>query len=299
MATVLKTGNATSGGSFTPDSTGILEIKTGTGAGTTAVTVDASQNVTMAGGMTVTGNSTVTGDSTLTGNLTLTGNPIGIIKSATAVPTTTTSFTASISGTTMTVTAVASGTVNVGKVITGTGVTAGTIVLAQLTGTAGSTGTYTVSNSQTVTSTTITVIGVEFRGIPSTARRITVMLNGVSLSGTSFLQVQLGTFTGIETTGYNSSMSYITNATPVTSNATTGFLVSTVALAAQSSSGAYILTTLGSNVWVGMGNINDASTRAGFGSGQKTTTGVVDRIRVFTVNGTDTFDAGSINILYE
>ena len=64
-------------------------------------------------------------------------------------------FTASISGTTMTVSAVASGTVLVGAVISGTGVTAGTRITAYGTGTGG-TGTYTVSASQTVGSTTIT-----------------------------------------------------------------------------------------------------------------------------------------------
>jgi hypothetical protein len=48
MATVLKAGNATTGGSFTPDNTGTLQIKTGTGAGTTAITIDANQNVTFA-----------------------------------------------------------------------------------------------------------------------------------------------------------------------------------------------------------------------------------------------------------
>jgi hypothetical protein len=49
MATVLKVGNVASGGSFTPDSTGILQIKTGSGAGTTAMTIDTSQNATFAG----------------------------------------------------------------------------------------------------------------------------------------------------------------------------------------------------------------------------------------------------------
>lgn len=298
MATVLKAGNATSGGVFTPDSTGILEIKTGTGVGTTAITVDASQNVATAGNLSVAGNTTNTGSLTVTGALNANGG--GTIKTGTAIPTTTTSFTALISGTTMTVTAVASGTVSIGKIITGTGVTAGTVILAQLTGTAGSTGTYTVSNSQTVASTTMTVVGVEYRDIPSWVDRITVMFSGVSTSGTSFLQAQLGSSSGgIETTSYNSSMSYITNATPVTSNAATGFLVSTVALAAQSSSGLYMFTTLGSNIWVGAGNINDASARAGFGSGTKTLSSTLDRIRITTVNGTDTFDAGTINILYE
>jgi hypothetical protein len=65
-------------------------------------------------------------------------------------------FTASIATTTMTVTVITSGPIYPGMVITGTGVTAGTRIVSQLTGTDGSTGTYQVSVSQTVASTTIT-----------------------------------------------------------------------------------------------------------------------------------------------
>lgn len=65
------------------------------------------------------------------------------------------SFTASISGTTMTVTAVASGTIDLAMQLSGTGVTAGTRITAYGTGTGG-VGTYTVSPSQTVASTSIT-----------------------------------------------------------------------------------------------------------------------------------------------
>lgn len=67
----------------------------------------------------------------------------------------TASFTASIATTTMTVTAVTSGSLLPSMLISGTGVTAGTYIVEQLTGTTGSTGTYRVSASQTVTSTTI------------------------------------------------------------------------------------------------------------------------------------------------
>jgi len=65
------------------------------------------------------------------------------------------SFTGSISGTTLTVTAVASGNIFVGQTISGSGVTSGTKVTAFVSG-LGLLGTYTVSNSQTVPSTTIT-----------------------------------------------------------------------------------------------------------------------------------------------
>lgn len=68
----------------------------------------------------------------------------------------TATFTASIATTTMTVTANSAGSILPGMIITGTGVSANTYIVTQLTGTAGGTGTYTVSVSQTVASTTIT-----------------------------------------------------------------------------------------------------------------------------------------------
>jgi hypothetical protein len=73
--------------------------------------------------------------------------------------------TGSISTTTLTVTAVTSGTLYVGQTVQGTGVTVGTIITALGTGT-GSTGTYTVSASQTVASTTI--YGLNWSVIPTT-----------------------------------------------------------------------------------------------------------------------------------
>ena len=283
MATVLKAGNVTTGGTFTPDGTGILEIKTGTGVGTTAITADASQNVTIAGGLTVT------------------GNVVGAIKIATAVPTTITSFTASISGTTMTVTAVGSGTINIGKVIAGTGVTAGTTVLAQLTGTAGSTGTYTVSVSQTVASTAITVVGIAFLNIPSTVERITVMFNAVSTNGASALQVQLGTGTATyTTTGYAGAGLNSNAGTVGTTNHTTGLVTPAANNATAIIVGHAVFTNVSGNIWVGSLNVARTDVASiGVSSTVVTLGAVLTCIRVTTVNGTDQFDAGSINIIYE
>ena len=72
--------------------------------------------------------------------------------------------TGSISGTTLTVTAVTSGTLYVGQTIQGTGVTALTIITALGTG-SGGTGTYTISTSQTVSSTTL--YGLNFSQMPT------------------------------------------------------------------------------------------------------------------------------------
>jgi hypothetical protein len=73
--------------------------------------------------------------------------------------------TGSISGTTLTVSAVTSGTLKIGQTIEGSGVTDGTIITAFGTGSGGA-GTYTVSASQTVSSTTI--YALNWTVLPST-----------------------------------------------------------------------------------------------------------------------------------
>lgn len=85
--------------------------------------------------------------------------PSGTVLGRRAVAGSAASVTASIAGTTMTVSAVGSGAVTVGQTLSGSGVTAGTKVVRQLTGTPGGIGTYEVSASQTVASTTVTGAG--------------------------------------------------------------------------------------------------------------------------------------------
>lgn len=144
---------------------------------------------------------------------------------------------------------------------------------------------------------------IDFTGIPAGARRVTVMFNGVSTNGSSLVQIQLGTSAGVETTGYNAGAVIQASASHYTGNVTTGFPINV----AQNSGatalrfGAYIFSNLSGNIWVGQGNIHE-STAYGIGSqcvGAKTLAGVFDRIRITTANGTDTFDAGSINIAWE
>jgi hypothetical protein len=55
MASTITAGNATNGLALSCDNTGILELKTGTGSGTTAVTIDASQSITIPNAVTLTG----------------------------------------------------------------------------------------------------------------------------------------------------------------------------------------------------------------------------------------------------
>jgi hypothetical protein len=88
-------------------------------------------------------------------SLLLTGDGTNGAQNNTFLDSNTAVYTAAIALTTMTVTAVTSGTILIGQTISGSGVTTATIT-AQLTGTTGGVGTYTVSVSQTVSSTTIT-----------------------------------------------------------------------------------------------------------------------------------------------
>ena len=142
-------------------------------------------------------------------------------------------------------------------------------------------------------------VAVDFTTIPSWAKRITVMLNAVSTNGTSILLAQLGDSGGIETTGYNSTL--FTNGANVTSTA--GFPLQFTGSAAFALSGHLILTLLdaSTNNWIGSGTIagTAANNTCSSVAGQKATSATLDRVRITTTNGTDTFDAGSVNILYE
>jgi hypothetical protein len=142
---------------------------------------------------------------------------------------------------------------------------------------------------------------VDFTGIPSWVKRITVMFSGVSTSGTNNIQIQAGSGS-IENTGYSSGSEYVNSSGVNLGTVTTGFATpySIWASAASTLTGHMVLTLVSSNTWVAthiyFGPSNGA---AAFGGGTKTFSGTIDRVRITTIAGTDTFDAGSINILYE
>ena len=141
---------------------------------------------------------------------------------------------------------------------------------------------------------------IDFTGIPSWVKRITVMFNGVSTNGTSNHQVQIGSGS-IDATSYVSSAAKCYNTGASVAQSTTGFITTSGIGAADLFYGAMTLTLIGSNTWSATFATSMAIsvTAAHFGGGTKTLSGTLDRIRITTVNGTDTFDAGSINILYE
>lgn len=154
----------------------------------------------------------------------------------------------------------------------------------------------TSGTSQATTSGT----SIDFTSIPSWVKRITVMFNGVSTSGTSNILVQLGDSGGVENTGYVGASS-VTSTSSTSSSYTTGFGIRSHDQSTFVTSGAFTLTNVSSNIWIAFGTFANPTTAivTGVSGGTKTLSDVLDRIRVTTVNGTDTFDAGSINILYE
>jgi hypothetical protein len=142
---------------------------------------------------------------------------------------------------------------------------------------------------------------IDFTGIPSWVKRITVMFNGVSTNGTANLLVQVGDSGGIENTGYSSVASRIVDAAVAQSTSTSGYILSNFLTAALISHGHAVITNVSGNVWVLSSLLGTVGSSNGtqMAGGSKETSATLDRVRITTVNGTDTFDAGSINILYE
>jgi hypothetical protein len=139
---------------------------------------------------------------------------------------------------------------------------------------------------------------IPFTGIPSTINQITVTFSGVSTNGTSPLLVQLGDSGGYETSGYISEASIST----LTGTSTAGILIAGGTQSATDvKTGALTFTRITGNSWVASGTITYAAAGSGYVvscAGSKTTSATTDRLRVIATNGTDTFDAGEINIAY-
>ena len=143
--------------------------------------------------------------------------------------------------------------------------------------------------------------GVTFTGIPSTARKITVMFDGVSTTGSTTndaVIVQIGSGS-ITTTGYTAVWMYSNSGSTGTGNVSTGFPIAN-GTSSYSFNGWMILTNVSGNTWVAGSVVqadlpgNDA---LGFGSGKITLGGTLDQLKITTVGSS--FDGGSVNILYE
>jgi hypothetical protein len=154
----------------------------------------------------------------------------------------------------------------------------------------------TITRATAVASTSGT--SIDFTSIPSWVRRITVMFQGVSLSATANILVQLGTGgTPTYTTSGYLSLSAGIDTTSATTSATTGFNIKTDA-AGQIFSGIMTIINITGNSWVASHAGKKSTTTVTTGGGDVTLGAVLTAVRI-TSTSTDTFDAGSVNLLYE
>lgn len=141
---------------------------------------------------------------------------------------------------------------------------------------------------------------IDFTGIPSWVKRITIMFAGVSTNGTNQLLVQLGSSGGVENTGY---LGGAYSQAPASALSASGFALwptNSAESAAAVRNGEIIISLVGSNTWVANGVIAYSNAvGVAMTAGSKALSAALDRVRITTVGGTDTFDAGTINIIYE
>ena len=152
------------------------------------------------------------------------------------------------------------------------------------------------------TAKTATGTAVDFTDIPVWSKRITLMFSGVSTSATSNWLIQLGTDSGIENTGYLGVSGFYGTSTNG-ANYTTGFGLF-ISGADRVAHGTIVITQLSSstNTWTCSGSLGITAGAAGFtcsSTGAKSLASILTQLRLTTVNGTDTFDAGTVNIMYE
>jgi hypothetical protein len=139
---------------------------------------------------------------------------------------------------------------------------------------------------------------ITFTSIPSWVKRVTVTLQGVSTNGSTRILVRLGSSGGIESSNYLGSVN--DGGTPETYSS--GFNIRPGNGSGDVYHGQFILSLINSstNSWaeshvIGQSNNNQLC----WGGGTKALSGVLTQVSVTTLSGTDTFDAGTINILYE
>jgi len=141
---------------------------------------------------------------------------------------------------------------------------------------------------------------IDFTSIPSWVKRITVIFNGVSTNGSSQPLIRIGSSGTPVTTGYLGSAGAVGTApnTCSTTSSTIGFPLSGYGFSSESNIyGLLVITNVSGNIWICSGSVTrypETNTLAGFVS----LLGTLDILRL-TTSGSDTFDSGSINIMYE
>jgi hypothetical protein len=289
---LLYIGQTISGSGVTASTT-ITAFGTGTG-GTGTYTVSASQTVA---------STTITGSSNVLTVTAGSGLAVGQILSGTGITanTTITSFGTGTGSTgTYIVSAnqtVASTTITaLNPTFTATGVATGTGTAQVTTWTSSAKPiASTIQSGTAVASTSGT--SIDFVYIPNWAKRVTILLNGVSTNGTSTVLLRVGSGGTAQATGYVGNAD---NNSGTGASYTTGLGLERAGSAAFARVGAAVFTSFGSNTWIGTWvGADTGATPVAIGATTVTLSGALDTVQLTTVNGTDTFDAGSINIMYE
>jgi hypothetical protein len=153
-------------------------------------------------------------------------------------------------------------------------------------------------NSGTAVATT-SGTSIDFTGIPAGVKRVTLSLALTSTNGTSAICTQIGDSGGVETTGYTSTFNNIAGGAAATSTAAVGLMITGTAASVFNGQVVYTLLDAATNLWVISGVLSDSSPTLQMGTGSKALSGVLDRIRLTTLTGVNTFDGGSANILWE
>ena len=140
---------------------------------------------------------------------------------------------------------------------------------------------------------------ITFAGIPAWAKRITVMFNGVGVSGSSVVIMQLSNGGIAASGGYTATRFGISGTTVFTSTSAKGLFVGSSGGSANTLTGSSTINLIGSNTWVQTATIRESTTQASSSAGSIVLTGQLDGIVITTTPLGDTFTAGSVNILVE
>jgi hypothetical protein len=141
---------------------------------------------------------------------------------------------------------------------------------------------------------------IDFTNLPAWVKRITVQFQGVSLNSTGHILVQLGTGATptYTTSGYLSTALAAVAGGNTLISSTAGNIIY-LASAASSLDGHMIITNISGNNWVSSHTAKYSTTTVCAGSCDVSLGAVLTAVRITTSTGTDTFDAGSVNIMYE
>jgi len=156
--------------------------------------------------------------------------------------------------------------------------------------------TVSTSNLTRVATQSATGSSITFGSLPSTVRKITILLNNVGASGTDNLLIRVGTSGGLITTGYTSRSQYADASSTSGSTATNGFLHWQNSGSVESA-GAIELFNITDDVWVEKG-ITSSSGALLFSAGVVDAGAQVTQVAI-QLTGANTFDAGSFGLFYE